>query len=263
MHPTRMIRRLAFVASTALVAGVTVLAPATPAHAADFGAVTISNLPTTIKLGTARTSVPFTVSFTGTPASSDVYYSGYDKNGKYASAAVLQTNSVTPVATPYVSYTTIAPNKALSYALELSTYTTPGRYRITVPIQQRVWNSATSAYDKVDHSATADVNVVATTAVTLQQSSLSGSGRFSKSAKWSWSVRTPDYEKGATVKVYFKAKGAKKYVVVGTAKLNASRDATFKGKKGAIRKVGKVYFVLSKVPFAPVTKSGLYTIKKY
>jgi hypothetical protein len=258
-----MIRRLAFVASTALVAGVTVLAPATPAHAADFGAVTISNLPTTIKLGTARTSVPFTVSFTGTPASSDVYYSGYDKSYNYASVAALQTNGVATVYPPYVTSPTVAPNTALAYTLELSAYKTPGRYRITVPIEQKVWNSATSTYDKVDHFATADFNLVATTAVTLEQSYLSGSGKFTKSAKWSWSVRTPDYERGATVKLYFKAKGAKKYVVVGTAKLNASGDATFKGKKGAIRKVGKVYFVLSKVPFAPVTKSGLYTIKKY
>lgn len=263
MHPTRMIRRLALVASTALVAGLTVLAPATPAHAADFGPVTISNLPAVISVPAVAASIPFTVSFTGAPASAGIYYAGFDKNSRSASVVALQTNGVKPVYAPYVHVPTIAPNTSLTYTLQFSAYETPGRYRVTIPIEQRVWNSTTSAFDKVDHYATADITLMATPAATLAQSYVSGTGKLSKSAKWSWRFLGPDYVKGAVVRVYYRATGAKKYAVVASAKLNAAGDAAFKGKKGAIRKTGKAYVVISPVPFSPLTKSSVFKIKKH
>ena len=265
MHSTRAIRTLALGAVSALVAGTALLGPVPTAQAADaFTNLTISGLPTNIAIPASPADVSFSVSFAGPAVSSDLYYAPYDSASNYATVAAMVTNGAASVSAPYVSSPTssaFVPGTPITYTMSLTAYKTPGHYRLTVPVQMRAYNK-TTGYEKTDQIATAEFDLVASPAVTLAQSSIYGSGKFSKKAKWAWRFNGPDYVKGSTIKVYYQAKGKKKYVVVASAKLNATGDAAFKGKKGSIRKKGKAYFVLSAVPFSPTTQSGLYLIKK-
>jgi hypothetical protein len=270
MPSTRTVRRIALAAASVLAAGSLAFAPASPAQAAvTFGNLKISGFPTKLTVPLANTAVRFSVSFTGPATTSELVYRPVNTSSAgtqtTAAATVVSTNHARTLDLPSVtSPASVAPGSQLAYVLNLGPYKTPGRYRLTVPIEQLTWNKVTRSWSRVDLSASVlfDVraNPVLTSAPTW--SVLSGSGTFSKKARWSWTFNGPDYERGAKVKVYFKAKGSKKYVTVASGKLNASGDAAFKGKKGAIRKTGKAYYVLSAVPFSPQTKSGQYIITK-
>lgn len=267
MHFTPRIRRLAILTASALVAGSAALSPATTAQAADpFSGLVISALPANVPIPAASGTVAFTVSFKGPAVSNDLAYAPRDAAYNGPSLKVVTTNGVKTVSAPWVFQpigATYAPGTPLKYTMNLSPYQTPGRYRLTVPMEMRVWNKVKGAYDKTYLAATAEFNLVATPAVTVAQSVFNGRGKFSKKSKWSWTYSGPEYLKGASIKVYYQANGKKKFVVVASSKLNANGDASFKGRKGTIRKSGKVYYQLGSVPFSPQTRSGVYKTKKY
>lgn len=269
MPSTRTVRRIALAAASALVAGSLTLAPASPARAAvAFGNLKIAAIPTrTVPL--ANTTVRLSITFTGPAATSDVAYRPWHTSpaGKSvpATVAVVATNHARTLDVPTVtSPATIAPGTPLAYSLTLTPYKTPGRYRLTIPIQQLTRNTVTGRWAKVEISASVEFDVIANKILTSAPtwSVLTGSGTFSKKSRWSWKFSGPDYEAGARIKVYFRAKGAKKYTVVASGTLNGAGDAAFRGKTGAIRKTGKAYYILGKVPFSPETKSGQYLITK-
>lgn len=269
MPSTRTAHRVALAVASVLVAGSVVLVPACPAHAADaFGNLKVTGVPARLTVPLANTTVRFTVSFTGPAATSELGYGPWHTSaGKQLTAAIaaVTTNQTTGRELPSVtSPASVAPGKPLAYSLSLSPYKTPGRYRIVIPIEQATRNRVTGLWSYVDISTSVQFEVIANPVLTSARtwSILTGSGGFSKKAKWSWTFNGPDYEKGATVRIYYRAKGKKRYAVVASSRLNASGDAAFKGKKGAIRKTGKAYYVLGAVPFSPRTKSGQYLITK-
>jgi hypothetical protein len=271
MPSTGTVRRIALAAASVLAAGFVTLAPASPAQAADtFGGLKITGISSKkdLTVPLAATTVRFTVSFTGPAASSEVVYRPWNTSaGKQVPAAVtaVATNHARTLDVPTVtSPTVVAPGTQLAYSLTLTPYKTPGRYRLTIPIEQLTRDRLTGAWKRIDLSASVQFEVIANKVLTSAPtwSVLTASGAFSKKAKWSWKFNGPDYERGATIKIYYRASGAKKYAVVASGKLNGAGDAAFKGKTGAIRKTGRAYYVLSAVPFSPQTKSGQYLIKK-
>lgn len=266
------VRRIALAAAFVLAAGSVALAPASPARATNtFGNLKITGITAKTKLTVplTTTAVRFSVSFTGPAASSEVVYRpwGTSSAGKQVPAAVtvVATNHARTLDVPAVSSpAVVAPGTQLAYSLTLTPYKTPGRYRLTVPIEQLRRDSRTGVWKRVALSAGVEFEVIANKVLTSAPtwSVLTASGAFSKKAKWSWKFNGPDYERGATIRIYYRASGAKKYAVVASGKLNGAGDAAFKGRTGAIRKPGRAYYVLSKVPFSPETKSGQYLITK-
>lgn len=262
-----VVRRAVIAAASTLVA-VTGLGPASPALAGEvYGNLMISGVPKRITVPKVATDLPFVVTFSG-PAKEPMKVDYGPHNHRvgedyvYASTTALRTNRVTAVAAPGVRFPwTPAPNTPLAYTLKLSPDRTPGHYRLTIPMEQYKL-IANNSWEHNDISASVEFDLIANPAVTIATSNLTGSGRFSRTARWTWRFAGPQYVRGATIKVYFRANGSKTYVKVASAKLNAAGDAKFTGKKGAIRTKGRVYYVLGKVSFSPSSKSAVVALKK-
>lgn len=264
MRLTPSIRKVALLAATALVTGTALLAPAAPAKAATEFAITgIRGLvPTVVVPTTTTTKIPLSLFFSGDPVTNNLSYRAFASDYTGPSVLTVRSQQAANHTKPYLGTTagSITPGTAVPYSLEIGTYTTPGRYRLTFPISQSTWTG--SSYAKVDKSATVEINVVANSSRTLASSSLYGSGKMSSKSKWSWSYYGPEYVRGATIKIYYKAKGKKKYTKIASAKLNASGDASFKSGKGKIRKTGYAYYVITAVPYSAQVKSATYKIVK-
>lgn len=272
-------RRIGLIAATAVLSAAGLIAPSAPAQAATpptpLGTVTVSGLPAEIAVpfdGTwsASTVVPLTVSFSGEPtdksdANQDgwtVAYGAFD--GEYYSAKVetVDAHTQSPYRPTIESPAAVDANTPATYNLKVEADTTPGRYRITIPITQGIGGKANNySTTRTTQAASLEFNVIANTQAVYAQTGYSMRGKFSKKSKWTGSANLPDYMVGATVKVYYKAKGKKKYSVVATGKLNASGDTALKTKKGAIRKKGDAYLSVGAVAYVPAFATKAVKVK--
>ena len=273
---TTLTRRVGLITVTALLSGAVLVAPSTPAQAATaptpIGPVVISGLPTDVAVPTGtEASVSFTVQFTGSPTDTvyakdkyQVSYKPYDANYQGVSVAavdVRQANPFKPRVTDPAS-SSVDANAPVPYTLTVTTYTTPGKYRVTVPISQVIYDPSGNRTVNVQ-VATADVNIVGTPqSVLANASTLSMTGIFSKKARWTVTARLGDYMAGSTVTVWYKAKGKKKFTKIASKVLNAAGDAEWKTKKGAVRKKGQAYFAFSAVPYVGAFQTGVGQVKK-
>ncbi len=248
MHVSSLIRRGAIAAVAAALGGATLVAAPTAAHAAPTFAVTnLSASATTMMVPTSTTTYQFALTFTG-DASLD--YETYDHSYHSGTVTLIDGVDASPSYLSLHEPSSVNPGQAATYTLNLDQYTTPGKYRISFPISQ--WNGGTYVAEQVP---TVDITVLANPAITLADSSYGGYGKYSKKSKWRWSYYGPSYVAGASVKVYYKASGKKKYVKVASGRTDSSGDASFVGKKGAIRKKGSIYFLIGGVSYAAGVKS--------
>lgn len=252
MHVTSRARKVASIAAALAIGGATLVAAPATAQAAPTFAVTSFTGPTSITVPTQSTTYNFVLTFSGAAASGGVSYEDYGTD--YSGSDAVRIDGVGSDSTNvyFNSPSSLTPGQPATFTLELDEYSTPGRYHLTAPISQ--WNSG----DPVAQLVPAiDVNIIANPAITLAESSIYGSGKFSKKSKWTWQFFGPDYIAGASVKVYYKASGKKKYVKVASGRANSVGNTTFKGKKGAIRKKGSFYVLIGAVPYSPQVKSGV------
>mgnify|MGYP001184973707 FL=1 len=273
---TTTFRGIALASAAAVLSGVALVVPAAPAFAAPvaIGPISISGLPADIAVpydGTtsASATITFNVQFSGAPVGTDaeknsVSYKPYDSAYNSPTVAALDARETDPLAPRVYEPATsgaVQPDIAVPYTVTVSAYTTPGRYRVNVPVSQYIYDKA-GIKTVTTQVATADFNVVATPQTVLAEASYYLSGKFSKKSKWTGYAHLADYMAGSVVKVYYKAKGKKKFTVVASATLNASGDADLKTKKGAIRKTGTAYFAFSAVPYVPAVQSAVGKVKK-
>lgn len=275
---TTLTRRIGLVTATAVLSGTALIAPAMPAYAATpptpLGAVNVAGLPTSITVpydgtSSAATVVPLTVQFAGEPtdltdANGDgwkVAYGPVDSANKNAGVETVDARTPSPVTPSIATPAAVEPNTPATYNLTVAADTTPGRYRITIPITQAV-KAGSAATETRTQAATLEFTVIGNVKTVAAYTGYSMRGKFSKKSKWTGSADLPDYMAGSTVKVYFKAKGKKKYVKVASAKLNAAGDANLKAKKGAIRKSGSAYLAVGAVAYVPAFKTAVVKVKK-
>lgn len=202
-----------------------------------------------------------TVKFDGPATSSSDYYIDYPK------IAVAKKNKGVKskhVYKPYFSipFTPQNPAKSSKVTAKIDKYTTPGKYKIRIPVTEYNWN--TGAINT--KSGVTYLTVKANTKTSKQLTSFSGSGRAKKT--FTVRVNAPDYQSGAKVTVYHKAPGKKKWKKVKTGKLKASNyssKATLKiSKKHNIAgKGGKVYVKVGGVSYAGGYKTKSAKVKKY
>lgn len=124
--------------------------------------------------------------------------------------------------------------------------TTPGRYRISIPV--------TSSPDNVTRVGTKDIVVRANTTISRAVSSPSWpSVRMGRTLPIT--LRVPYYQAGARVTAYFKAKGTRKWKKVGVGRVKNSNADTAKvrikirGKH--TKRSGSFKFRVGSAPYAP------------
>jgi hypothetical protein len=259
MSTNTMTRRVSLVAATALLAGVGLVAPSSVATAAPAVAITRVAGPTTIRVPATSTRYAYSMSFTGpAPSYPNTYYTPYSTSYSGPSVSVVSSRD-SAAYKPYISTSqsssTMTPSRPVVYSMTLNQYTTPGRYKVTIPIAYR-------ASTDVNASRAFIVNVIANSAITESLDYFNMYGTFSKRSRWQVQYSGPTYVRGAKLSIYYKAKGKKKYTKIGSKTLNSVGDASFKLKKGKVRKTGKLYYKLSAVAWAPAMKSHTYSIVK-
>lgn len=215
--------------------------------------------------GTTPKTKNLSVTFDGpAPSSNRVYYmfdssyygprvTVYKKNKGVKSANVIR---------PYVDGPSgqITPAAASTAKVSAYRYATPGKYKVTVPVSQRTyspnaWNTKT---------ATTYLTVKANAKTSKKMTSFYGSGYSGKTFKVR--VTAPDYQTGAKVTVYFKAKGKSKYKKVATGKLKASSSVSkasinVSKKHNVAGKKGKIYVKIGSVTYAKGYKTGSASVK--
>jgi len=253
---------LAAVSAAALVLGLS-SAPAMAAVKPTYEGVTLSS-PGTIKTPSGYTATNKTVIVTinGPAISSNNHYYGYLQNPG-PSVTPLKWNS--RVKTQYVSKPSYSSSSTLDPALNnagslrVSSYTTPGRYRLAVPVTRSQSGTVTVK------TGTVDFTVTATGATSKARSYWPSSvfGRIGKTAKLRASF--PDYLAGAKLRTYVKLKGKKKYKKVSTTTVRASGSlakATIKIPGRYFKKGAKFYTKVGSVPYASGYKGPTYRLKK-
>lgn len=233
MSSNRWSRFVAVGAATALSAGIALLAPASFAQAAST--VTMTG-PTSTVAATKTLEFSFTIN-----GDADQW----TKSLTTVSSRVSSTYRSTP-GSPYV---TTSPSVGTPAGLYVPVYsfTTPGRYRVTVKALEGGVATATG---------TKDFTVLASTSYSRSMSSTSISGKVGPRYRTTFKLRAPRYQVGAKATVYYKFKGKKKYVKVATGKVNSTGYAKMLTKKGKIRKAGRYY-----VKVGGVTYAGGYNTK--
>ncbi len=266
--------------TTLLAAGVTaalslslVAAPATatdttPAATAVFSSLTVSGLKSSYTLPTkGERVVTFSVNIAGT-----VDDDGYeDLNGDglgidyrpygldfYGPKVKKVSTRVKDPLTPRVWAPDDVANGANTYQLKLPYYAAPGRYEVSIPVVQRNWS--TSPATDVQRVVKARFNVNANTKYSKSSTFVSApSWKRGKTA--TFTIATPEYQRGGKVTLYWKKNGAKKYKKIKSATLKRSRTiskAVIKTK--AVQGNGKIYFKVSGVKYAKGYKTGTYKI---
>ena len=252
--------------AAALALGLSVASPAnaylgTPT--ADFPSST-----STPSKYSSRT-VAGSVKFAGTAGNSNYRYYLFNSDYSMPRPKSVKRNKgvkAANVSKPYLNSASgaLTPNVKNSISLEVYKYTTPGKYRLSVPVTERVFTGAGYAVQtKTDKTEYFTVKGNATTSKSLT----SYSGYSNSNRTFSMSVNAPDYQSGAKVTVYYKAKGASSYKRVHVSKLKASSyssKASFKIKsKFNLRPGGRVFVKVGAVTYAPGFKTATAKIKSY
>lgn len=199
---------IAAVGVTALVLGFST-APATAAVKATFGNVVAAE-PGSVRVpsGSTAATKSIAVAFDGPAATADnKYYMEFSDYGDPKIELSHSRVSALRVDRPYLSGSYDALNPATLSAASLRVYssTTPGRYKLTIPITRRnyIANTVTQA------TVVKYVTIKANTRVSKSGTDASGSGRTGRT--WKIRVTAPEYQRGAKVAIYAKVKGSKKY----------------------------------------------------
>lgn len=227
----------------------------TPAYAADFTKVTLGKVSTITLPKSGKKTTKFTVKFSG-PTAGFTYDMSTTAENVWKPKGV-QLNTIAGVE----HYKKVRPgtNKASVRAWKTST---PGVYRVTVQIRQ----FQNSALKKVITAKSKLFNVKANPSYSKKKSVTeifaSGKARSAVSA----TVWAPGYQVGAKATLYYKPKGNKSWIKIGTKKLkvySSSRTksyASFKiaKKYDAARKGGKLYVKVGSVRLAKGYKSAQF-----
>lgn len=199
------------------------------------------------------------VTFNAPAANSYRYY--YMTDANYAGPKIKSAKRNKGIKTSYLSkpyvdgpLTQISPAHATKATISAYKYTSPGKYKVTVPVVQRSYYPTNT----VVKSDSTYVTVKANTKTSKALTGLSGSARAGKT--FPLTVKAPNYQAGAKVTVYYKAPGKKKYKKVSTGKLKAKNASYSKAKINISKKYnlgGKGGRV--KVKVGGVTYAGGYT----
>lgn len=251
---------LGAISAAALVLGLT-SSPAMAAVSPTFGGVVLSG-PSSTTAGTK--AVPLTLQFNGPAPTSNIYYKvdgsariiGY--NSKIRSSYLKNVQGV------YAD--SGAPTPAAAKGVKWNVYdlsTSPGKWRVSTAVTKRQWNGST--YVNTVASGYKDISINASKSYSKRNTSLSGYGRANRA--FPLTVRAPYYQVGAKVRVYYKAKGKKKYKKVATGTLK-SGDAYFSKTKIKIRasklaRSGRLYVKIGSRPYAPAYNSAVGKLRRY
>jgi len=244
--------------SAALVLGLS-SAPAMAAGTFDTTPPTIS-APTSIYLPSSSSSktIDFSVTITGpgTPYSykwGEAKTSMQARNDKIPGSYVKKTFSLYPA----VSGTQTPGTKPWTGNV-YSSITTPGKYRMSVPVTQ--YNGATALATK---AAKNDIVIKASPTASRNNTSATGSGYIGHT--WTMTVRAPYYQVGAYVAIYAKRSDQSSYHKATTAVRLAnyteySSRAKLKLPGKYTKKGTKFYVKVASAPYAPAYKRTGYYI---
>ncbi|CAG7617338.1 hypothetical protein ACFPZL_11870 [Leucobacter soli] len=257
---------LAAAGSAALVLGLT----SAPAMAAGSFDTTKPQVKISSKITLPKTSskkVKFTTTITGPAGThtyrfSDASFAGpktklISRNKKIKKSYVEDTFSVYP--DDYSS--TLAPGTYGFTGNIYSNITTPGKYRVYVPVTQRAAGTYT---DLKTQTGTKDVILRANTGYSKSQTTAPSSGYLGRT--WNVKVQAPYYQVGAKVSIYAKLKGKKKYKKVSSWKTLKSGNqfrskATVKLSKKYTKKGTRYYVKVKSAPYASGYNGPVYKIK--
>jgi len=273
-----MKRATTFVAALAL-AGTTALVAAPGASAAPaagaFSTPTISGLSTVTLPAKGSKDVAFKVSFSGTASDGPSAYSDTNGDGAWISykaydanfygATIVKTASIAKKAVykPYLYDTTnLVTGTNGGFSIRVYYFTTPGVYRVTVPVTQVYYPAAGGASTKTTRTAVVSFTVKANTKYSRAGTRLTSPGwRTGQTAKLT--VTAPEYQAGGKVTLYIKKHGKKKYAksVSGKLKRKGSSSKVTLKKKG-LSSGDKIYFKIGKVKYAAAYKTKNIKIKR-
>lgn len=126
----------------------------------------------------------------------------------------------------------------------------PGQYRISTTITQKVYTADNVEESSVTKTESRVFDVVANRDRSIDLTDASLHGRYSSRSVWKGWVDGPEYQDGATIKLYFKPKGGKTRKVY-ESKLDSHGNKNVKLKRGAIRKRGKLTVKIGGAFLAP------------
>ena len=134
------------------------------------------------------------------------------------------------------------------YFMNLSPGNTPGKYRLTFPITRTDVDPAVS--NKVSVNVVIKANKKESRARTWLLK-----GTVKRNGSGTFQLRAPDYQRGAKVTMYYKAKGKSKYKKVATGKLDRNAPNGSKAKlsvksKHDLKAGGRIYFKIGSVKYA-------------
>lgn len=244
-------------------------ATSSPASSARFDGVSISGLKKKQKMpkksGKTRT-VNFTVNIAGTPSDggiSDVNgdglavdYRAHDVDFRSATVVPLKSRVKKKYrSAPRILYPSTVTTGANTYSLQISSYTSPGRYEVRIPITQNDWT--TSPRVSTTKVATFVVNVRAPKKLSRSQTKYDVPGwRTGQAAKFT--INAPAYKRGAKVTLFYRTAKGKKFTKIATKKLKvkgASSRATAKISTKKLRVGHRFYFKIAKDKWAPAYKT--------
>jgi len=245
--------------AVALVLGLST-SPAMAAGTFDTTPPTISGTSNAyLPYSTSSKKIDFTVTLTG-PGAPYSYAWGESKatmierNKKIKSSYVQRTFNVSPV-----SFS--APTPGANYAFTGTVYsyiTTPGKYRISVPVLQKNGSTVVST-----RTATKNINIKASPTASKSRTSVYASGVVGRT--WNAPVTAPYYQAGAKVAIYAKLKGQSSYHKATASKTlansnSSSSKATLKIPGKYTKKGTRFYVKVSSAPYAPGYKRTGYKI---
>ncbi|MFT4219958.1 MAG: hypothetical protein QM611_05520 [Microbacterium sp.] len=255
-------------AAAALALGLGITAPASAAvKGSSLANVAVSGSSSTTAPTKSTRTKAFTVTFDGP---SGTYYAGkvsgssvypptikvHKKNKGVKSSRVVK-----PYVTSWPGGTPVSPASGFTVKFAVPKQVTPGVYKITFPVSRVVSGSVTTV------SATKYLTVKASTKNSRALTGASGSAKAHKT--FPAKLTAPNYQAGAKVTVYYKAKGTSKYKKVKTGKLKAGTSySTAKIKIAAKYNVGgkggRIKFKVGSVKYAPgYSKSFKLTVYRY
>ena len=248
--------------AAALALGLSVASPANAVLGtpnAEFQSSTVAPGTTSYK------TIPGTVKFSGT-INSNYSYFNFNTDYSVPKPTIVGRNKGVKAANvirPSLSTASgaLTPGVKNSIGLTVYRYTTPGKYRINVPVSERAYGSWTGTKtDKTEY-------IIIRGNAKTSRSMTSFSGYSNSNRTFSMHISAPDYQSGAKVRVVYKAKGASSYKTVAVSKLKASSyssKTSFRvAAKYNLRPGGKVVVKFGKVGFAPAYQTAAAKIKSY
>ena len=244
----------------------------TPAMAAPPYTAPVISGPSAVTLPSSTVSkVNVSATFQGAAPTANLKYYWYDAAYAGPSLTLLARNS--KIRSSYVSaakyaYTndyssTAVPGVATGINFSVNPYTTPGKYRLNLPVTQKGYNPS-STQTLFGYK---EITVKANTSFSKKRTYATGSPKYGRAFKVK--VNAPYYQVGAKVTAYVKLPGKKKYKKVTSGYLKSSNSSTSKASLKISSKYNKnkarFYFKVSAAPYAGSYKTTTYkiTVRRY